>query len=285
MSRTAAVVLLSITMSACLVGEDELDEGFDDQLGGIAYTPDGMIRVANVNIYKGSFGEEKVDGRNFLYFLAKQKYVPDIFTVQNLDHSGNGFHDCRDVADKLAKYLQPKTVNYAVYNPSERGGSCVIYRSGRFERIAETAGLGAWKGAGCDQKGMQSVGVRLRDTKKNKTISVVSVHMPGECTRKNTEELRQFANTNSADIRIIAGDFNTSDNPGFGSIAEMRTTLESNGYRAAAGWGALDWIWRKGQSEVLNPKRVEYSEAMGAGFPSPGVAYSDHRGGFEDLRY
>jgi hypothetical protein len=291
MSRvtTAAFVLGSTAMmlSACMVGEDDdEDDALSIQAGGAAYTPDNVIRVANVNIYKGSFGEEKdLDGRNFLLFLARQQYVPDIFTVQNLDHSGNGFHDCRDVADKLEKYLRPKTVNYAVYNPSARGGSCVIYRTGRFDRVGETGGLGAWNGDGCSKQGMQSVGVRLRDTKKNKTISVVSVHMPGDCTKKNTEEIRQWANATSSDIRIIAGDFNTNTTAGFGSIPAMREALESNGYRVADLWGPLDWIWRKGQSAVASSKRVEFAEAMGAGYPSPGMRYSDHRGGFEDLTY
>ena len=294
MSRAAvAAVLLATTVAtvpACLIGEDDGDDDDTSLKGGAVYTPDNVIRVANVNLYKGSFGEEKTDGRNFLKYLARQKYVPDIFVVQNLDHSGDGYHDCREVADKLSKYLEPKSVNYAIYNPSQRGGACVIYRGGRFDRTGETAGLGAWTGAGCTEQSMQSVGVRLRDTKKNKTISVVSVHMPGECTRKNTEELRQWANATSSDIRIIAGDFNTNTTAGFGSIPEMRAALESNGYRAATVggaeiWGPLDWIWRKGQSAVTESKRVEFAEAMAAGYPTPGMRYSDHRGGFEDLTY
>lgn len=282
-----AFVLGSLALSACMVGEDDDEDSLSIQAGGGAvYTPENVIRVANVNLYKGSFGEEKdLDGRNFLLYLARQKYVPDIFTVQNLDHSGNGVHDCREVADKLEKYLKPKTVNYSVYNPSERGGACVIYRSGRFERKGETAGLGAWHGDGCNAQGMQSVGVHLRDTKKGKTISVVSVHMPGECTKKNAEEIRQWSNATSSDIRIVAGDFNTNTTAGFGSIPNLREVMESNGYRVADAWGPLDWIWRKGQSAVANVKRVEFAEAMGAGYPSPGMRYSDHRGGFEDLTY
>ena len=271
------------------MGEDLEDEVLTIEAGGARYTPDNVIRVANVNLYKGSFGEEKTDGRNFLYYLARDKYVPDIFTVQNLDHSGNGYHGCRDVANKLSDYLKPKTVNYSVYYPSARGGACVIYRSGRFDKLDETAGLGAWQGD-CTTKGMQSVGVRLRDAKKNKTISVVSVHMPGECTQRNTTELREWANATSTDIRIIAGDFNTNTTEGFGSIPNMRDVLESNGFRVSAPggadiWGPLDWIWRKGQSAVSNAKRVEYAETTGPGSPNPSLPYSDHRGGFEDLTY
>jgi hypothetical protein len=160
----------------------------------------------------------------------------------------------------------------------------VIYRAGRFDRTDVMQGLGGWKGD-CSAQGESSVGVRLRDTKKNKTISVVSVHMPGECTRKNSEELRQWVNATSSDVRIIAGDFNTNTTGDFGSIPDMKDVFESNGMRAADIWGPLDWIWRKGQSAVSSQKRVEYAEASGAGSPHPGMNYSDHRGGFEDLKY
>jgi hypothetical protein len=131
---------------------------------------------------------------------------------------------------------------------------------------------------------MQSVGVVLRDKKKNKTVSVISVHMPGECTRKSSEDLRQWSNSTNADIRIIAGDFNVKSTGDFGSIPAMRDVFESSGYRTEAVWGELDWIWRKGQSAVSNVKRVDYPEAAGPGYPSA-LQYSDHRGGFEDLKY
>src|SRR5688572_18113916 len=91
MSRAPMYVVLSaaFALTACL---DDLPGGGDDDLlieaGGASYTPDKMIRVANVNFYKGSFGEMKTDARNFLEYLSRGKYVPDIFTVQNLNHNG-----------------------------------------------------------------------------------------------------------------------------------------------------------------------------------------------------
>ncbi len=296
MSRAPILFLLSavLGLTACLDDVPEAGEG-DDLLigagGGAAYTPSNVIRVANVNIYKGSFGEEKADGRNFLWYLSRGKYVPDIITIQNLKHSDAGFHDCADFANKMTQYLKPKTVNYGYYFPSVTGGSCVIYRSGRFARTDQALGLGAWKGTNCAEKGMNSVGVRLRDTKhNNKTVSVVSVHMPGECTQKNSAELRDWVNASQSDIRIVAGDFNTNTGEGWGSIPNMRAVFQDNGFRVSTVggadiWGPLDWIWRKGQSAVNNPKRVEYAEAMGAGYPTPGMQYSDHRGGFEDMTY
>ena len=283
------VVCAAAGLTACL---DDLPQAAEEDLvieaKGTPYTPDSMIRVANVNLYKGSFGEEKSDGRNFLYFLAHEKYVPDIVTVQNLKHSAEGFHDCQDVATKLSQYLKPKAVNYGYYYPSVTGGACVIYRSGRFQRVDQALGLGAWRGPNCAEQGMNSVGARLRDIKfNNKTISVVSVHMPGECTQKNSSELRDWVNASSSDIRIIAGDFNTNTGEGWGSIPNMREVFETNGLRVGGAdiWGPLDWLWRKGQSAASNAKRIEYAEAMGPGAPSPGVPYSDHRGGFEDLKY
>jgi hypothetical protein len=289
MSRAPIYVLLSaaLGLTACL---DDLPGGSDDDLlieaGGIANTPDKMIRVANVNFYKGSFGEMKTDARNFLEYLARGKYVPDIFTVQNLNHNGGGYHDCADVARKLEKYLEPKNVSYELYYPSEQGGSCVIYRPSRFVRTDTVSALGAWKGPGCATKGMSSVGVKLRDKKfHNATVSVISVHMPGECTTKNTRELRAWSNAGGADIRIIAGDFNTNvpGAPGeWGSIANMKEVFGSNGFKVAGVWGPLDWIWRKGQSNVSNETRVEYDDAKAV---NASMNYSDHRGGFEDLTY
>lgn len=281
----AAIATLSL-LSACLseVGEGDDDDDLLIEAKGARYTPENVIRVVNVNFYKGSFNEEKTDARNFLYYLAHDKYVPDIFAVQNLEHSAEGFHDCADVARKLSKYLEPKTVNYDFYYPSERGGACVIYRSGRFARTGQVSGLGAWTGSDCAEKGMSSVGVRLRDTRyKNKTISIVSVHMPGTrpCTKKNTEEMRAWVNAASSDIRIVAGDFNSNDGAEWASIPDLKAVFEGGNFRVADVWGPLDWIWRKGQSAVSNVKRVEYAEAKAVS----GTNYSDHRGGFEDLTY
>lgn len=288
--RPTAAFVAALTLSACVVGEVEDDIDDEGLSIAAANSPDNMIRVANVNLYKGAFGEndgvKTTDGRNFLYYLAQQQYVPDIFTVQNLDHNGNGFHTCGEVANKLEKYLEPKNVSYAFYNPSERGGSCVIYRAGRFDRLGAVAGLGAWGGADCTKRGIQSVGVRLRDTKKGKTIAVVSVHMPGEreCTRKNTQEFREWANGTGDDIRIIAGDFNTKADDEFASIGVMKNVLENGGFHTADVWGPLDWIWRRGEKKTVSEKRVEYAEASGPGYPSA-WPYSDHRGGFVDLKY
>jgi hypothetical protein len=288
--RALAAFVAGVTLSACVVGEVEDDA--DDEALSIAAgnSPDNMIRVANVNLYKGAFGEndgiKTTDGRNFLYYLAQQQYVPDIFTVQNLDHDGKGFHSCGEVANKLEKYLEPRSVTYAFFNPSERGGACVIYRAGRFERLGAVEDLGAWGGTDCNRKGIESVGVRLRDKKKGKTIAVVSVHMPGEreCTRKNTQEFREWVDGTGADIKIISGDFNTNTNDSFASIGVMKTVLENDGFRTADLWGPLDWIWRKGEKKTVSEKRVEYAEASGAGYPSA-FPYSDHRGGFVDLKY
>jgi hypothetical protein len=287
-------VLFTLTAIAALAGclpdmpEGDEDEADDNTLiieaGGAKYSPDNQVRVVNVNFYKGSFGEEKTDARNFLKYIARQQYVPDIFTVQNLKHSAEGFHDCADIVRKLSKYLEPKTVNYDFYYPSLHGGACVIYRSGRFARTDAAMGLGAWKGAGCNEKGMSSSGVRLRDTKfNNKTISVLSVHMPGDrpCTKKNAEEMRQWVNATDSDLRIIAGDFNTNDGAEWASIPDMKAVFEGSNMRVADVWGPLDWIWRKGQSAVSNVKRIEYSEAAIVNATN----YSDHRGGFEDLTY
>lgn len=286
MFRIAILVSAIAVAPACVEELASEEESLLIAASRSVYTPDNMVRVANVNLYKGSFNEEKTDSRNFLYYLANSTYVPDIFTVQNLANNGNGYHGCADIARKLEEYLQPKSVNYEIYYPAERGGSCVIYRGGRFERIATVKGLGSWSGApACDQQGMTSVGVRLRDRNfQNKTISVLSVHMPGQCTTKNTTELRAWANAAGSDLRIIAGDFNTNTGPGWGSIPNMKEVLEASGYRTADVWGNLDWIWRKGQSRVDNIKRVEYAEARGVGYPSA-TNYSDHRGGFEDLTY
>jgi hypothetical protein len=290
MSRIAFLVSAVAGLTACL---DDLPSGEEDLLsetGGIAYTPKQMIRVANVNIYKGSFGDpdpdpkKQVDGRNFLYYLAHNKYVPDIFTVQNLNHDGSGYHNCAQVARKLEEYLWPKKVHYEVYYPSVSGGACVIYRNGRFRQTGTVMGLGAWHGSDCKKKGMNSVGVRLIDEKfHNATVSVISVHMPDDvqCTKKNTRELRDWAKSGGADIRIIAGDFNTTVDAG--SVAIMNTVLSD--YTVASIWGERDWIWRRGQKQVENETRVEYDHAKGAGYPSPKKNYSDHRGGFEDLTY
>lgn len=282
-SRIALLVPAVAGLTACL---EDSPAGEDLLVGGseIAYTPDRMIRVVNVNLYKGSFGEEKTDSRNFLFYLARSEYVPDIFTVQNLNHNGGGYHDCADVVRKLEKYLEPKSVNYEFYYPSVHGGACVIYRHSRFERTDAAKGLGAWHGPNCATQGMESVGVRLRDKKfHNAIVSVISVHMANECTTKNTRELRAWANAGRPDLRIIAGDFNTNTSGG-GSIPNMKEVLQSNGYKTAGIWGDLDWIWRKGQSKVEHETRVDYPDASGPGYPST-TNYSDHRGGFEDLTY
>jgi hypothetical protein len=291
MTRAPAFFLLAAIAgsAACL---DDVPEAADDDLlieaKGTPYTPDNMIRVVSVNFYKGSFGEEKSDARNFLYYLAHEKYVPDILAVQNLKHSAEGFHDCQDVANKLSNYLKPKTVNYGYYYPSVTGGACVIYRAGRFQRVDQALGLGDWKGPNCSEHGMSSVGARLRDTKyNNKTISIVSVHMPGECTQKSSADLRDWVSATSSDIKIIAGDFNTNVGEGWGSIPNMKEVFQNAGFRLGGAdiWGPLDWLWRKGHSDAARAKRVEYAEANGPGSPNPGVPYSDHRGGFEDLKY
>ncbi len=181
-----------------------------------------------MNLYKGSFGEQdpakQTDGRNFLYYLAHSEYVPDIFTVQNLDHNGGGYHDCADIARKLesAPRAQERQLR-AVLTERARLRACVLYRSSVFSRTDAATGTGAWHGSRLRATGMNSVGVRLRDEGfRCATVSVISVHMPGECTTKNTSELRAWANAGrGSDLRIIAGDFNTND--GSGLRAAFRT--------------------------------------------------------------
>ncbi len=263
---------------------------------GLAYTPSHHIAFLNANLENGSFGESGTDGRNFLAWAAQSvRSVPDIVTLQEMKFDGSkNYHWCSEFADRLSAYVTTFSglhPNYEAKAPNAGGGTCVLYRAGRFKLVSETPVV-AHAGAPCNGGSrMTTEVVKLRDTKSGNTlIGVAALHLPLssvgglECIDANLKAVRESASMAVGDgLRIIAGDFNAqltsySDLARAGYTRVPLASPNDNSTYTHQTSGRIDFIWVKNHVAYSKNQIVPWEDARFIEYRGKALRYSDHRG-------
>lgn len=186
--------------------------------------PSNRLQVWNLNTHHMQSGEEpgQTDYRKFIAYITdptKVAYYPDIVTIQEAGRGG--VPGCADFAAELRGATSQ---DYACQGADTWGGSAVVYSTSRLTVGATTTvTLKEEVNGSCVFTDWKAQLIKVGDRLSGKSASVGSVHLPyqsgvpdADCAWANTKLLNGYLTGDtygSADMKIMAGDWNRRDRP------------------------------------------------------------------------
>lgn len=202
------------------------------QAAGQAQAPSDRLQVWNLNTRHMTTNAANctdrspcTDYREFVHYItdpARAAYVPDLVTLQEAGTNVTGLTtpSCRNVEYTL----EARTgLDYYCYETGTRGGSAVVYRTGRLSFTGGERDVPlkhrASAGAACTASSWTALVQRFQDDVNGKFVTVASVHLPyspdnadADCAWENTKTLDTAVDDlGAASMRIMAGDWNNPD--------------------------------------------------------------------------
>ncbi len=247
-SRVALAAIVSLPLLGC-TAEDPQEEG-DLMEDDVEVLPaDGAVVVNNSPAYLVVYNNNienmlpvscgSSDWNKLFAYIKAQPESPDLFITQQISSSTQ----LEELTKRMTRELRGTYAGViAIASPGSMGytSTCgklknqqtnaVIYRTDRFTYEAATrwrsdapdnwdAGTGSCTNLDdtpTSQDRVENVAVRLRDRVANQTISVASIHWPTgtwhgpACADENMREARNAVDTLGGELKIVAGDANTT---------------------------------------------------------------------------